>query len=306
MSDVFEFRYCPSCNAEVEGAPEDFAVASKCPDCGERVEFQHQQRNGKKRSFKRGGASAASGPVAGGPVAGTNTASMIETARSQGKPICQLVVGRDEMSSISVVYSEFEKLLKEERLPHVMIVCRNEADADIELLQDDLQIVSGVDEFSMGSQFIRYFLTFLSALFGVGACKLQVSSSIFYPGESRPVLKTFKNKIGIGIMGGSGDGLMKLNQQAIAKGLAKEVVKRLTGRKILTASLRNLAAAALGFGVLGMLIPVIGLVAPCLGIPAWMLLKQRDYKPRQWMAIVGSILGALGGCVWIAVIALNQ
>ena len=65
-----------------------------------------------------------------------------------------------------------------------------------------------------------------------------------------------------------------------------------------------MAGWSLGLGAIGLVFPLIGLVAPCVGIPAFMLMTQRDYKPRRWMAILGSILGLLGGCAWLVFILM--
>jgi hypothetical protein len=54
-----------------------------------------------------------------------------------------------------------------------------------------------------------------------------------------------------------------------------------------------LAVTALVFGLLGLLLPCLGLVAVILGVPGLMRARSRPGRPRAAMALAGIVLGAM-------------
>ncbi|MFW6163540.1 MAG: hypothetical protein ACODAJ_12285 [Planctomycetota bacterium] len=162
-----------------------------------------------------------------------------------------------------------------------------------QLRAQDIHVTATVLEADYGSRLVRYFLTPLSLLFGLGACKLHVAANLT-KGDGSSEDFQVRARQGVGIFGGSADGLMELNLKAAENGLAAKVSTALTGRRITSFGAARLGKAALVCGLFG-LIPFLSffLFLPTLlmgGIATW-ILSSRGVSQGKTKAITGTVLG---------------
>lgn len=234
------------------------------------------------------------------PAAGPGQQAGVVTGE---KPVCYLTRDSDELRAVTRIFGKVRDVLPGEGLDYQFVDWDLRYAGPPELRPQDIHVTAGVDHSSYGSQLMRYFLTLFSVLFGWGACKLYVSGTVrLGDGSESPI--QIKAKQGLGIFGGSDEGLMEANLKAAENGFAAQLAKGLTGRWITNFGAANLAKAALVCGLVG-LIPFLGFILflPALlmgGIAAATLLGRGVDKGKT-MAIAGAVLGVVDLVISVAV-----
>jgi hypothetical protein len=101
----------------------------------------------------------------------------------------------------------------------------------------------------------------------------------------------------LGVFGGSGTGLMKLNVNVLSHRVAAEMARLLTGKSFLNHRVYQFAVAALVLGLLSV-IPFLGVlfaaIAVVLGLIAVVTIGKRRLPRRKGMAICGIIFSIIG------------
>ncbi len=179
-----------------------------------------------------------------------------------------------------------------------------------ELRPGDVAITGEVTLCDYGSQFVRYWLTFI-AMLGPGSCKLDVTAEIETSDGKQSRVKP-STRQWFGIFGGTGSGLMKRNVNAVSWQIGVAAGRLLTGRRWLNSHVYTWAVLALVLGLLSF-IPYVGVVLGPIGIVlgfmALSAINKRELPRRKVMAIAGSALGFVGLLVSAGVtvaIIMNQ
>lgn len=174
------------------------------------------------------------------------------------------------------------------------------------LRRKDIVLTGEVINCDYGNRFIRYLVPLL-ALIGPGSCKLAAEAVVeTFDGEKR---LDAKSRLHMGLFGGSGDGLMKINVKAVSRSIARGAVRFATKRSVLNIDAYGCVNWALGLGIasfipfFGILLAVIGL---CIGIPGLVIIQQRELphgKVKGWIALALCFLGLLAQMVFIVLAA---
>lgn len=217
---------------------------------------------------------------------------------------CFVAQGGDMDGAVSATFQRFRNVIADEQLLHKVIDLPVRDGAVPPLSQEDIYVFGEVGEHDYGSRAIRYFLTPLSLLGGIGACKLTVSGH-FQLGTAPPETFVLSARQGIGVFGGSGDRLMAVNVKSVGRRLAAKVVRKLTGRRLLntTAYECALVSFVLGFCALipgiGFAIAIPGVIC---GLIATITILARKLQKRRTMAIAGLALNLV--CPWLFVLII--
>jgi LSD1 subclass zinc finger protein len=205
-----------------------------------------------------------------------------------------LYVGSDDVNFELGLRKKLAEFIDSEQLD--LEIADGEGQPPDRLGRSDVVIDGAITDADYGSQFIRYFLTFLSLWFGVGACRLAVDMDI-KDGRGRKKRVQSKASQRLGLFGGSGSGLMKLNVNVLSQRVAAEMARLLTGKSFLNHRVYQFAVAALILGLLSV-IPFLGLllaaIAVVLGVIAVVTISKRALPRRKGMAICGIIFSAVG------------
>ncbi len=281
----------PPSNAVQKSALPPKQVRGSCPQCNEKL-----------------GASASECPECGWTsdriaVTASKAVSRRATAADGAEGGCYIDIRRDEVQLAWAIEKRMKKLIETEQLG-IRIMGEDEHPPE-ELGPDDLLISGKVDECDYGSRFMRYFLTFVT-MFGPGSCRLDVDAEIeTAEGGNRRVRA--RSRLWIGILGGSGPGLMKRNVQIVSNRIATGAARQATGNSFLNAHAYSCASWSLGLGLaslvpfLGVLFGLIGLV---LGVLALMTIKRRKLPRGKGVAITGIVLPFFGFLVTAGLILL--
>ena len=219
---------------------------------------------------------------------------------------CYVHIRKDEVGLNEEIEKRLKKYFETEELD-MELMPENE-DPPEELGPNDVVIAGRVNVADYGSQFMRYFMTMVT-VFGPGACKLEAEADIETEDGTTPV----KAKVmqGIGVLGGTGAGLMKRNVQVVAGKIAGAAARHLTGRKLLNAQVYLAAYWTLGLGLIS-LIPYIGipfgLVGIMVGIFAMLMISNRKLPRGKAPTFIGLGLCFVGFAISaiVAVIQLNM
>ncbi len=162
----------------------------------------------------------------------------------------------------------------------------------------DMAIHCRITEFDYGSRAMRYWLTFV-AMFGPGSCKLAVELALK---DGRGGSRSFfaKARQFVGLFGGDGEAMMKLNAKSVSERLATEVTRHVAGRWLINHLVYQWAMASMILGLISLaccfpLTPFgIGFGAASLAA-----ISRRGLPKRKWMAITGIALSVVGGVLAI-------
>ncbi len=220
------------------------------------------------------------------------------------QPVCYLTRRSDELRAVTRIFGKMRELFPDEGLHYQFVDYDFRMAGPPTLREQDVQVTAGVDHCDYGSRTMRYLLTPLSLFFGVGACKLEVSGEVLR-GDGTGAAIGMKTRQGVGLFGGSDEGLMEVNLKSVEKGFADRVAKKLTGRWITNFGARRLGKAALVCGLIG-LVPVLGLIVflPTLALGGVSLgtMVARGHKKGMWMAVVGVALGIADVAISVAIL----
>ncbi len=201
-----------------------------------------------------------------------------------------LVAKQDMGGTLLQLFGKIVSVMKDEEPECSVESINQESAAKLQLSIDDLQFDASVTEHDHGSQFIRYFLTFMT-WFGVGVCKLRVQGTLRRGGGGSEELNLYAAQR-LGLFGGSGDALMQQNMTIIAQNL----IRKVTGKKILNVQAYQFAMISLLLGLLSV-IPYLGcLLTPIgigLGLTSLAVILQRDLQKRRVLAIVALVVNVL-------------
>jgi phage FluMu protein Com len=259
-------RECPECGEPLERG------ADECAECGWNADEPVRKPARRKRS------------------------------RDDDEPgTCYVQIRRDEVNLVEAIEKRLEKLFKTE-----LVECEltdEDDDPPQDLGPNDIVITGKVTECDYGSQIMRYFLTFITAFGGPGACRLEVQALVETDDGERRVLA--RSRHGVGVFGGSGTSLMRLNVKAVSRRIADDALRHVTGVRFLNAQAYNCSAWSLGLG-LASLIPCFGFVCGpiglVLGVIALVTILRRNLPAGKWLAIPGtflSLLGTFGNVVFV-------
>lgn len=216
---------------------------------------------------------------------------------------CYIFIRKDEIGLNQAIEKRMNKLIDTEQLD--MRIVHDGDDPPDELGPNDLVIGGRVEVCDYGSQFVRYFLTFI-AMLGPGSCKLTVNAEVETADDkTRPVSASARQWIGF--FGGTGTGLMKSNVLVVATRIANTAARHITGRSFLNLHVYQCAYWSLGLGVAS-LIPFLGLITGpisiIVGLVALVTISRRDLPRGKILAIAGLLLGSVGFIVSVGVIAM--
>ena len=217
-----------------------------------------------------------------------------------GSRICYFDLASDTGGVGVAIRERIKLLLDEEQLDFQFMSGSNLRPGT--LRPTDIEVSCSLTEFDFGNQAMRYFLTFVT-IFGPGACKLAVAGHI-RDAQNPPQEFLAKARQGIGVLGGKGESLMKLNVKKVASNIASKVVKKVVGQKLLNHTIYSVAMASLVIGLFSLLffiflpLPVVGLG---LGIWATTVITKRQLPKRKIVAVSGLVLNLIGVIASIAV-----
>lgn len=218
---------------------------------------------------------------------------------SQG--LCYIRIRGDDVDLTEAVEKRMEMLIETEQLD--MRITRERAPRD--LRANELVITADVNEAAYGSQFVRYFFTFI-AMLGPGACKLDVDADVETEEAGVNHIKV-RSLQWFGIFGGTGSGLMKQNVQVVTKRITTGAARHATGRWLLNAQAYSCANWSLGLGIAS-LIPyfaiVLGPISIVLGAIALVTINRRELPRGKGKALAGIVLSLFGFVVTAGMIAL--
>ena len=263
-------RSCPECGEPLGKR------ADKCPQCGWNAEEEPRSRRDRR-------------------------------PRKDDRGFCYLRIGRDEVGVTEGVEKRLEKLIETEQL-NLLLVDDDLPEPD-EMGPNDLVIDGRVNVANYGSQFVRYFLTFI-AIIGPGSCQLDVEAEI-ETAEGKPRRVNAKARQAVGIFGGTGTGLMKINVRVVSNKIATEAARHATGKWFLNAHAYLCAYWALGLG-LASFIPFLGIGLGPAGFICGMIglttIVRRDLPRGKLPAVIGILCSLMGtligvGCVVLAILA---
>jgi phage FluMu protein Com len=225
----------------------------------------------------------------------------VPTKDDEGR--CYIFIRKDEVGLNQAIEKRMTKLIDTEQLD--MRIVNDGDDPPDELGPNDLVVSGRVDVCEYGSQFVRYFLTFI-AMLGPGSCKLVVNAEVETAEDKiRPIPASARQWIGL--FGGTGTGLMKSNVQVVATRIANTAARHITGKSFLNLHVYHCAYWSLGLGVAS-LIPFLGLITGpisiIVGLVALVTISRRDLPRGKIMAIAGLLLSFVGVVVSVGFIAL--
>lgn len=301
---------CPSC-AKSLAVPDAFAGRRvKCPGCG--TAFQapiHSASGGVTEAAPRGKSSSCpqcGEPLSAGateceqcgwvPTRAARASARRESADEGEGGLWYVVIRRDEVELTEAVVALLEKFIETEGLDARM--AGEDKDLPDEPGPDGLVLTGKVTRCTYGNRFLRYFLG-VFALLGAGSCDLDVSADV-ETDDGDPLPVRAKSRMWIGVLGGSGEQLMQSNVKNVAKRLATEAVRRVTGRRFLNAHVYDCASWSLGLGVASLLPfvgAVLGLIGLVLGLVALVTISSRQLPRGKARAVAGVVLPWLGFAV---------
>ena len=274
---------CPACGQAVTVADGAAGTTAQCPKCLAEI-----KRPGATGSSRPGVASAAHAvddvPArAGRPARGARKACYLvrcDSPEASAQP--------EAKSKLRALLTKVAEALKIERLGYE--IHQVDEDKVPELRPDDMIVLVEITRYKLGSQFIRYMLTFL-ALLGIGDCRMDVNV-VIRRGDGSKETFPLSARQAMGVLGGNAGGMMDLNVKAIANALVLKVARR----RVLNATAYQYALASLILGIINVT-PILGFIlflpGIILGIVALVVLSKRGLQKRKGMAKAGIVLNIL-------------
>jgi predicted Zn finger-like uncharacterized protein len=295
---------CPACSTTLAVADELAGRRIKCPGCRHVFEVSGVPAEAIAPGAKTAPPVAPSAPRTDQRVTEASRLPVRETDRDayQGRR-CYINIDGDDVKLIPAIQRRFERLIATEELD--LEIMNEYVKPPDDLGPADVVIYGTVTECDYGSQFVRYFLTFI-AMLGPGACKLDVEAQVETVEGTRRI--GTKSRRWAGLFGGSGTELMKQNVGAVATHIARGAARFITGYSFLNIQVYSCANWSLGLGCVSVL-PYIGvpfgLVGLVLGMIALLTINARGLPRGRNMAITGLLLPFLGFVATAGLIVLS-